>query len=195
MTRKAQPQTNMDNVTEPEDPTMDVAAEEERIAKEKAEKRAAKRAEADELVEKMKTIQAAQAEQAKQSAVPVTESVTTNDDDLFMTVNEKRSKMGLGPLMLADGKPNPDGDMTVAEFKAKRMPQAASTVVPSAITKKQYPDNTRWFRVLATCEAGDKGTRFVLRAGKEINSRNYDIRSLRKQGVQLEDITNDVQEN
>lgn len=36
-----------------------------------------------------------------------------------MTVNEARARKGLGPLLLADGTPDPDGELTVIEYFAK----------------------------------------------------------------------------
>jgi hypothetical protein len=35
-------------------------------------------------------------------------------------VNEARASAGLGPLALPDGKPDPDGDLTVAEFATRK---------------------------------------------------------------------------
>lgn len=57
--------------------------------------------------------------------VEVTEApevkLTGTDLAIILTVNEARNQSGLGKLKLPDGKEDPDGDLTVAEFKAKRI--------------------------------------------------------------------------
>lgn len=42
-------------------------------------------------------------------------------------VNEARASAGLGPLLLADGAPDPDGALTISAFKAKQDAQIART--------------------------------------------------------------------
>lgn len=47
-------------------------------------------------------------------------NITGTDAASVVTVNEARASMGLGPLKTADGQDDPDGHLTIAEFKAKR---------------------------------------------------------------------------
>lgn len=51
--------------------------------------------------------------------------LTATDLATIVTVNEGRRSIGLGPLTLADGSPDPDGDLTITEYKAKRAPVVA----------------------------------------------------------------------
>lgn len=46
--------------------------------------------------------------------------LTATDIATIVFVNEARASQGLGPLLKEDGTPDPDGKLTVAEFKAKR---------------------------------------------------------------------------
>lgn len=46
--------------------------------------------------------------------------VTDTDQAAVFSVNEVRGKKGYGPLRLPNGQPDPDGNLTVAEFAAKR---------------------------------------------------------------------------
>lgn len=48
-------------------------------------------------------------------------TITGTDAASVVTVNEARASMGLGLLKLPNGQVDPDGYLTVAEFKAKRM--------------------------------------------------------------------------
>lgn len=50
--------------------------------------------------------------------------------------NEARASAGLGPMLLADGTPDPDGRLTVAAFDAKQQARASSPTEPGA---KQPP--------------------------------------------------------
>lgn len=63
------------------------------------------------------TPQAAPGEGARQDTGV---SVGSADQSSIMTVNEARVGQGLEPLALPDGSPDPDGDLTVNEFNAKR---------------------------------------------------------------------------
>ncbi len=55
------------------------------------------------------------------SAVDPNASLLTDTDmAIVVTVNEARLRGGLGILMTPQGQPDPDGNLTVAEFKAKR---------------------------------------------------------------------------
>jgi hypothetical protein len=45
--------------------------------------------------------------------------LTPSDLGAIVSVNEARASVGLGPLLNVDGSPNPDGVLTLAEFKAK----------------------------------------------------------------------------
>ncbi len=82
------------------------------------------------------------------AGVPTLEIETTGDQapsvELAPTdvakvvrVNEARASAGLGPLLLPGGEPDPDGDLTVAEFAAKKAlvvappPAAPPAPVPS----------------------------------------------------------------
>lgn len=47
-------------------------------------------------------------------------TLTAADVANIVTVNEARASQGLGPLLLANGEPDPDGNLMVSEFKAKR---------------------------------------------------------------------------
>lgn len=49
-----------------------------------------------------------------------------------VTVNEARASAGVGPLLMPDGSPDPDGRLTVEQFSAKK---AAEAVAPSEATK------------------------------------------------------------
>jgi PBSX family phage portal protein len=48
-------------------------------------------------------------------------TLTGTDAASIVTVNEGRESVGRGPLMTPDGQPDPDGFLTITEFKAKRM--------------------------------------------------------------------------
>jgi hypothetical protein len=50
----------------------------------------------------------------------VSVTLTATDVANIVTVNEARASQGLGPLLLANGETDPDGNLMVAEFKAKR---------------------------------------------------------------------------
>lgn len=45
--------------------------------------------------------------------------LTSTDLGIIVTVNEARASVGLGPLVDANGNYDPDGDLTIAQFKAK----------------------------------------------------------------------------
>jgi len=53
-------------------------------------------------------------------AKEVSVTLTATDVANIVTVNEARASQGLGPLLLANGEPDPDGNLMVSEFKAKR---------------------------------------------------------------------------
>lgn len=55
------------------------------------------------------------------------------------TINEIRASQGLGPRMLANGQPDPDGDLTVAEFQARRAQGAVGVLSPPAALKGIAP--------------------------------------------------------
>ena len=46
--------------------------------------------------------------------------LTGTDIAKIVTVNEGRASLGRGPMMKLDGTPDPDGELTIAEFEAKR---------------------------------------------------------------------------
>jgi phage gp29-like protein len=62
-------------------------------------------------------------------------AITPSDMALVTTVNEARASAGLGPLLLPDGTEDPDGKITIAEYKAKR--EAAGAVVGEAAGKAE----------------------------------------------------------
>jgi hypothetical protein len=53
-------------------------------------------------------------------AKEVSVTLTAADVANIVTVNEARASQGLGPLRSANGEPDPDGNLMVSEFKAKR---------------------------------------------------------------------------
>ena len=57
-------------------------------------------------------------------------SVGSADQGKILTVNEARAGQGLPPLTLPDGSPDPDGDLTVAEFEAKRIGKSDGEIAP-----------------------------------------------------------------
>lgn len=57
-----------------------------------------------------------------------------------ITVNEARAMAGLGPLKKVDGSLDPNGGLTVAEFRAKR--EAAGSVVGDEVGKVEAEDET-----------------------------------------------------
>ena len=64
-------------------------------------------------------------EGAEEDAAGLT--LTPSSMESVVTVNEARAQAGLEPLALPDGKPDPDGELTIPEFKAKREAAAAVT--------------------------------------------------------------------
>lgn len=56
--------------------------------------------------------------------------LTPSDQASITTVEEGRASSGFGPLLLPDGSRDPDNDLTIAEFTAKR--QAAAEVIGDA---------------------------------------------------------------
>lgn len=61
--------------------------------------------------------------------------LTPSSMESVVTVNEARDSQGLDPLTLPDGTLDPDGDLTIPEFKAKR--EAAATVTGGAEGKDE----------------------------------------------------------
>lgn len=55
-------------------------------------------------------------------------TVGSADQASVMTVNEARAGQGLPPLKLPSGAPDPDGDLTIAEFNSKRSPKNGKTM-------------------------------------------------------------------
>lgn len=74
------------------------------------------------------------AQPAGGTAVP-TVSLTSTDMAAIVKVNEARAAQGLGPMLNANGQPDPDGNLTVAEYKAKR----AAMIEAIAIAEKGQP--------------------------------------------------------
>lgn len=58
--------------------------------------------------------------------------LTSTDLGTIVKVNEARSAKGLGPLLLPGGQPDPDGELTIAEYKAKH-----SAVISEAVSAEQ----------------------------------------------------------
>lgn len=71
-----------------------------------------------------------------EGAAPAELSLTSSDLGAIVTVNEARARYGMGPLMTG-GKADPDGDLTLTEFKAKR----SSTVAAAASAEKGQDPN------------------------------------------------------
>ncbi len=65
-------------------------------------------------------------------AEPAELSLTSSDLAIIVQVNVALKRYGLQPLAKADGSPDPDGFLTIAEFKAKR----AKTVAEAAMADK-----------------------------------------------------------
>lgn len=49
----------------------------------------------------------------------------------IVTVNEARVGQGLGPLLLPEGTPDPDGGLSVSEFFEKKAAKAAAQAAPA----------------------------------------------------------------
>lgn len=68
-------------------------------------------------------------------------------------------------------------------------------VIGDAMARNANPDavaavpKARWFRVVKGGYVLDGGFRTMLKPGKEINDLNYTIRNLQRQGIVLEEIT------
>ena len=61
-----------------------------------------------------------------------------------VTVNEARASAGVGPLVLADGTPDPDGSLTVEQFAAKKAAEATATAqTPSAASALSLVKGTK----------------------------------------------------
>lgn len=74
-------------------------------------------------------------EQATDEELPPQTSelkLTATDIGIIVTVNEARASVGLGPLTDTNGNLDPDGDLTIAEFKAKH-----ADVVSDAATAEE----------------------------------------------------------
>ncbi|HMI84854.1 MAG TPA: hypothetical protein VK550_12225 [Polyangiaceae bacterium] len=65
--------------------------------------------------------------------------LTPSAMESVVTVNEARDSQGLKPLLLSDGTPDPDGALTIPEFKAKR--EAAAAVTGGAEGKDEAQDD------------------------------------------------------
>jgi len=74
-------------------------------------------------VEPVPTLAAA-GQQAARTELAPTDAAWT------VSVNEVRAQDGRGPLLLADGTPDPDGALPVAAYRAKREAAAAATATP-----------------------------------------------------------------
>ena len=75
---------------------------------------------------------------------------------------------------------------------ASGVPQIASEVraeTPAAVQKEQ--PKVRRYRVLNGGTIVDKGMRMTLRAGKELDERTYDVATLKRQGIRLEELRDD----
>lgn len=66
-------------------------------------------------------------EQAKAPTI----TLAPTDIAKVVRVNEARASAGLGPLTLADGSQDPDGDLTVEEFSAKKAAAASAPAAPA----------------------------------------------------------------
>jgi len=67
--------------------------------------------------------------------------LTPSDLSTAVTVNEARASKGLAPLTLPNGKPDPDGGLTVAEFKAKREAKGSEIGTAQGSTTTNAPPN------------------------------------------------------
>lgn len=68
--------------------------------------------------------------------------LTASDLGTVITVNEARASQNLGPLIGVDGKPDPDGNLTINEFKNKKQAArdsatAAATAATQAVAQSQ----------------------------------------------------------
>ena len=70
----------------------------------------------------------APAPEAADTGTPAAPAIELGVSDLstIFTVNEGRASQGAGPLMLPGGGKDPDGDLTIAEFRAKREAKGAT---------------------------------------------------------------------
>lgn len=73
---------------------------------------------------------ASDGEGAREGAAAV--GVGSADQGAIVTVNESRAAQGLPPLTLPDGQPDPDGDLTVEEFKARKAGKNGGGEPPAA---------------------------------------------------------------
>jgi hypothetical protein len=66
--------------------------------------------------------------------------LTATDLGVIVTVNEARASIGLGPMLDADGSPTADGDLTLAEFKAKHEAVVSTAASAGEGTSTKAPD-------------------------------------------------------
>jgi len=78
-------------------------------------------------------------QEAPPPAKEVSIALTATDVANIVTVNEARASQGLGVLLLASGEPDPDGQLMVAEFKAKRATMIAMVAGAEAGTAPGDP--------------------------------------------------------
>lgn len=74
----------------------------------------------------------------------------------------------------------------------KKNPNEGAVVRDATAKNEDRPDGpVKWFRVIRGGKFADPntGVRATLHEGKEIDSRNYNIRGLTKAGIKLEEIT------
>lgn len=84
------------------------------------------------------TVDRAADDKTAQAAAAADALLTDSDMASIVTVNEGRANQGLGPLMDANGQPDPDGALTVEQFRAKRAPKpAAPPAFPPAAPTEQ----------------------------------------------------------
>ncbi len=123
-------------------------------------------------------------------------SITGTDAAAVVTVNEARASMGLGPLALATGSNDPDGFLTIAEFKAKRMAagQVTGTDEGQAEGGTPAPDGAQKDGDLAASDVATTGSyqpprrlrRLPPTTKTEILSLAADLLTLRKTMNELE---------
>lgn len=134
------------------------------------------------------------------AATPPQNPIKTTPDGKVAT---ERQVLSTAPIVEHDmsqpipGAVPPDAD---AAARAAVNVVEAAPVVADARTRNLTPDEQReeaelvassalvWARVEADANINDNGSRVKLRAGKEISTKDYDFRSLLRQGVKLKKI-------
>ncbi len=100
-------------------------------------------------------------------------TLTPSDTASIVTVNEARAAQGMEPLLTPDGKEDPDGNLTIAQFVAKRQADAEQAAAPRPEEEQQRKlEEAEKFGLPVPGEEGVPGEE--LEAGEEDEEEDED---------------------